>query len=570
MSWNQFTPVIKRGIYGITLCFCLMCVYGCSIPNLDLSSKGLPNFDFDIPGIGELSNTLEEVSPPELIQKLKAALSTSSPTVEIIEPRENSSLDNQTVEIKLSVSGLSLYKDSILELGPHVTVVLDDQESIDVHDVNHPIIIENLKPGTHTIRAIAAYPWHESFKNPSAYDQNTFHVLTRTHENDAGELPILTVSSIQERYTAEPILLDFVVRQASQSQTSNPNSKIISPTKIQVKATLNDQEFIVSEPDSSLYLQGIKAGQNWIKLELEDEAGNWVKAPFSEQSFGFSFAPEDSSPLGKLLSEAITLEDAGGIVGHPKPIELKPIDSKPIPSLPLATTTQKVEPENGATQPRSSGSPIGDRTSSSIPPPAKTPVQITPVVRAPVPNAFKQTSINPSSPKSQPVVPAKRPEVSAKQPMIQPKANTPISSTTPIERKEVGKVSTSTIPAISPPQEQTTPTLTSPPIKTPPTQPNPILNAPQAQQSDLDPNLQHKQSPTNQFSNQFQSLRQNIQESSKRTMKNLSDSFRRLKTSANSPTSPQKTASPEQEFPASSPIQSSHALDQNPTVQVTP
>jgi hypothetical protein len=546
---------------------------------LDLSSKGLPNFDFDIPGIGELNNTLEEVSPPELVQKLKAELSTSSPTVEIIEPRENSTLDHQSVEIKLSVSDLSLYKDSILELGPHVTIVLDDQQSIDIHDVNHPILLDNLKPGTHTIRAIASYPWHESFKNPSAYDQSTFHVLTRTHENDAGELPILTVSSIQESYTAEPILLDFVVRQAIQTQTSNPNSKIITPTKIQVKATLNDQDFIVSDPDSSLYLQGIKAGKNWIKLELEDEAGNWVKAPFSEQSFSFSFAPEDSSALGKLFSEAITLEDAGGIVGHPKPIEPKPIEPKPIepksiepkliPSLPLATTTQKVEPENGATQSRSPSSPIGDRNPSSIPPPDKTPAQMSPAVRTPVPNAFKQTSINPSSPKIQPVAPAKRPEVTAKQPTIQAQSNPPISSSVPIERQAVGKVSTSTIPAISPPQEQTTPPLTSPPIKAP-AQPNPIHNAPQAKQSDLDPNLQPKQSPTHQFSNQFQSLRQNIHESSQRAMKNLSDSFHQLKTSAKSPSSNQKTASPEQESPASSPNKSSRALDQNPAVQVTP
>jgi hypothetical protein len=548
------------------------------MPNLDLSSKGLPNFDFDIPGIGELNNTLEEVSPPELIQKLKAALSTSSPTVEIIEPRENSTLDNQTIEIKLSVSGLSLYKDSILDLGPHVSVVLDDQPSIDVHDINHPIIIKNLKPGTHTLRAIAAYPWHESFKNPSAYDQSTFHVLTRTHEHDAGELPILTVSSIQERYTAEPILLDFVVRQASQSQTSNLNSKIISPTKKQVKATFNDQEFIVSDADSSLYLQGIKAGKNWIKLELEDEAGNWVKAPFSEQSFGFSFVPEGSSPLGKLLSEAITLEDAGGIVGHPKPIEPKPIkpkpskpkpiDSQPTPSLPLVTTTQKVEPENGATQPRASSSPLGDRTQLSISPPERTPDQMPPAVRTSVPNALKQTSINPRAPKSQAVTPAKRPEASAKQPTIQPKANTPISSAVPIEKKEVGKVSTSTIPAISPPQEQTTPPLTSPPIKTPPTQANPTPKTPQVKQSDS--NLQNKQSPNHQFSNLFQSIRQNIQETSKQGLKNLSDPFHQLKTSVNVPTTSQKTASPEQESPVSSPIKSSLALDQNPTVQVTP
>ena len=353
MSWNQLTSILKRGVYSIVLCACLTGMYGCSVPNFDLPKKGLPNFDLDLPIIGELGNSLEEVSPPELIQQLKQDLSASAPVVKIIEPRENTTIDTQSIELQLSVSGLDLYKDTNLKLGPHIAIVLDDQTPLEIYDLSHPITLQKLKPGTHTIRAIAEYPWHESFKNRSAYAQRSFHILTPSHQNRVGESPVLTVSSIQDRYTAEPILLDFVVRQATPQSEGEGDRKITTPANIKVKTTLNDQTFVIGDADVSLYLEGIKDGQNWIKLELEDRQGRLQSSPFSEQLFGFQFDPEKSSPLGNIFSEEMNRKDAGRMVEHPKPVVAPPpviVEPESIKSTPT-TPIKPITPEPQVAKP---------------------------------------------------------------------------------------------------------------------------------------------------------------------------------------------------------------------------
>ena len=337
MFWKQPTSVIKRGIYGILLCLCFLCSYGCSIPNLDLSNKSLPSFDIDLPLIG--GPELQEVAPPKMIQTLKADLATAQPKVEIIEPKQGQTLETENIDIKLNVSGLKLFLDPDLKLGPHITLILDNRAPIEVYDLNQKVTVKDLQPGSHTLRAIAEYPWHESFKNASAYDQLSFDVLTSSRQNSAGEQPILSTSSIQKTYSSEPILLDFLVRQGK----INSDTEQVSTTpakNVQVKATINDQSFTIPESEASIYIEGLEEGTNWIKLELEDSKGKFQDTAFSEQTYQFDFNPDKPNTLGKLTAGSINLQQAGVIVGRPKPVPPKPkTPPTPVP------TTQKTTPE---------------------------------------------------------------------------------------------------------------------------------------------------------------------------------------------------------------------------------
>ncbi len=137
-----------------------------------------------------------EVSPPSVIQTLRREMEIYQPQVTIVSPEADAVFQDDKVEVSLQVRDLSIFKNSQLELGPHLHMILDNQPYIAVYNPDKPLILEDLEPGTHTLRVFAARPWHESFKNAGAYAQTTFHVFTKTQNNNPDSaLPLLTYDS---------------------------------------------------------------------------------------------------------------------------------------------------------------------------------------------------------------------------------------------------------------------------------------------------------------------------------------------------------------------------------------
>jgi hypothetical protein len=152
----------------------------------------------------KLAGKISEVSPPEVIQKLRAVLEQYEPQVTIVSPRADEVLQDDTISVRLDVKDLPLFKDEKLGLGTHLHLFLDSQPYQAVYDVSQPIVLKDLSPGTHTIRTFASRPWHESFKNEGSYAQTTFHVFTKTPDNNPNsELPLLTHSRPQGVYGAD-------------------------------------------------------------------------------------------------------------------------------------------------------------------------------------------------------------------------------------------------------------------------------------------------------------------------------------------------------------------------------
>jgi len=291
------------------------------------------------------NGNLAETPIPKVIQGLNQELEQYTPRVAIVSPRKNQILNQTKIDVVLEVKDLPIFKDDKLKLGNHLNLILDSEPSRQIYDVTEPVVLENITPGTHTIRVFATRPWGESFKNDGAYGQTTFSVLTETNDNRPdGKLPLLTYNNPTGTYGAEPFLLDFYLTNAplhSMAQ-SNPN---LSDWKI--KTTVNGDSFFL-ENWQPVYLTGLNKGKNWIQLELLDEAGNNIENAFNNTVRVIDYDPQQSDTLSKLVQDQISLAEAQPIVEQNYYIQ--PVG---VPEIiePIVEPEEDIEPNIGSDEP---------------------------------------------------------------------------------------------------------------------------------------------------------------------------------------------------------------------------
>ncbi|HHP7244665.1 MAG TPA: hypothetical protein ACFE0H_08270 [Elainellaceae cyanobacterium] len=324
---------------------------------------------------------LSEVSPPDTIQELRPALDTLQPQVTILRPRSGEVLQDTVVTVELRVQDLPAFKNEEYGLGPHLHVILDNQPYRAVYDPSKPLVFEDLEPGTHTIRAFASRPWHESFKNEGAFAQTTFHIFTETSTtHPSANQPLITYSRPKGTYGAEPILLDFYLTNAPLHLVAQESAQDdILDWKI--RCTVNGQSFTFDRWQP-IYLKGFKTGRNWIQLELLDENDALIPNVYNNTARLITLEPNGQDTLSKLVRGELSASELRGIVDpnyKPEPPTTEPseVERKP-KSIP--------EPEPTPTSPESKPSPE----------PTPSP-EVSPEVESEAP---KPSEPNPSSPKS--------------------------------------------------------------------------------------------------------------------------------------------------------------------------
>jgi|GEM_PF-1772979 len=286
----------------------ISCSIGCQqlqvndFSNRDRSKESL--------ALAATDSNLSEVTIPKTIRELKQSLEQYSPLVKIIAPQPGQTFKQTDIEIKLAVTDLPLFQDDRLNLGNHLSLVVDNEALPPVYDLEQPILLKNLMPGTHTLRAFATAPWGESFKNSGAYAQATFNVLTETSSNYPDpKLPLLTYNSPTGSYGAEPILLDFYLNYSNSVSNGNDN-EIEKPS---VRATVNGTSFII-EKWQPYYLTGFEPGENWVQLELIDRFGNDIENTYNNTVRVFNYSPQQQDTLSKLVTNRISANEAKAIV----------------------------------------------------------------------------------------------------------------------------------------------------------------------------------------------------------------------------------------------------------------
>ncbi|MDY6806145.1 MAG: hypothetical protein SXA11_20400 [Cyanobacteriota bacterium] len=293
----------------------------------------------ELPSLGEVEEAISvqvpeisEVSPPTAIQKLGRVLDRYQPQVSIVSPKPEEVLEDNIINVQLEVKDLPIFK-SYLGLGPHLEVILDNQPYKKIYDLDEPLSIEDLEPGTHTLRVFANRPWNESFKNEGAYAESTFHVFTKTpNNNPESGLPLLTYNSPRGFYGSEPILLDFYLKNAPLHFVAeeNPEDDIVD---WRVRVTVNGTSFS-SDRWQPMYLKGFKPGKNWIKLEFIDELGNPINNVYNNTARLITYEPGDPDTLSKLVRGEIPLTEVLAIVDpsyKPETVEPEALPATPPP-----------------------------------------------------------------------------------------------------------------------------------------------------------------------------------------------------------------------------------------------
>ncbi|MEH2362274.1 MAG: hypothetical protein V7K58_21700 [Nostoc sp.] len=309
------------------------------------------------PQISRISKQFSEISPPSVIQELRPILEVYQPQVTIVTPQPDEVFPDNKVTVSFQVKDLPIFKDPQLQLGPHLHVILDNQPYIPVYDLNQPLALPDLSPGTHTLRVFASRPWHESFKNEGAYAQTTFHVFTKTDDNNPDpKLPLLTYSRPQSSYGAEPILLDFYLTNAPLHLVGkdNPNDEF---SDWRIRSTINGESFIFDRWQA-VYLKGFRPGKNWVKLEFLDNQGNPVKNAFNTTVRLIDYQPKGKDTLSKITRGELTADEVRPILDPnyrltPTPsVEKTPqiqpkVEKQPIPEteVPKESKTQPKQPK---------------------------------------------------------------------------------------------------------------------------------------------------------------------------------------------------------------------------------
>ena len=312
-----------------------------------------------LPKIGMVK--LAEVAPPPVIRSLRQEMEVYQPQVSILSPKPNEVVQDTDVSVRFQVQDLPLFQNEEFGLSPHLHVIVDNQPYSALYDASKPFELKDLAPGTHTIRAFASRPWHESFKNDGAYAQTTFHVFTKTPETSPDlKQPLLTYSRPKGSYGAEPVMLDFYLANAPLHLVAQADDSD-NIQDWQVRCTIDGESFTIDRWEP-IYLKGLKPGKNWVQLELLDENGKVIPNAFNDTVRLIDYQPGGTDTLSKLVRNELAIAEVRGIIDPnyvyvPEPVVTEPVvepvepaieptlEAVPAPILDTEPTLEPVLPE---------------------------------------------------------------------------------------------------------------------------------------------------------------------------------------------------------------------------------
>jgi len=260
------------------------------------------------------TQTLTEILRPQKVQdemKTRGEQDNAAPTVMVVEPKNNATVNSSTVKVKLSLSGdLKGYKpmkDMATQMGNHIHVILDNQPYEAYYNLDQEFELRNVVDGEHTLRFFPSRPWHESYKNTGAFQMVKFTVKnggadaakptvtsgnqTMSNANAASNAsqlpegkdmkeskagavdaakPLLTYSRPKGEYKgadADAIMIDFWLS----------NGKLQSDGgEYRIRYAVDGGEAKFIDKWQPIWITGWANGNHSVKVELVDKTGNLV------------------------------------------------------------------------------------------------------------------------------------------------------------------------------------------------------------------------------------------------------------------------------------------------------
>jgi hypothetical protein len=175
---------------------------------------------------------------------------------------ENYDLGAQTEEARMNLANSAK--------GQHIHLIIDNDPYSAHYDAGFSKEIEG---GLHYAIAFLSRSYHESVKNPEAYEVFQFKVgMTDEDMMDLSQ-PALFYSRPKGTYSGEgteKVLLDFYLHNTE-----------LSPSGNKVKVVVNDKDEFILDQWQPYILEGLPMGENTIYIELIDNNGAKVEVPIN-------------------------------------------------------------------------------------------------------------------------------------------------------------------------------------------------------------------------------------------------------------------------------------------------
>ncbi|MFN9426773.1 MAG: hypothetical protein ACK6CO_07310 [Cyanobacteriota bacterium] len=321
-------------------------------------------------GNGLAQQRLQEVPPPDGVQRLQVALEDRDPQVRILAPADGSLLPDGPWSLRLQVSDWPLVDAGPLGMGPHLVVQLDGQPPRPV--VATEVEMPPLSPGSHLLTVYAAKPWGEAHKGPSALQQIRVHRLAVNPATlpPPGTSQLIPVSPVGPS-GAPPLLLDWLLIDAPLQGLRT------EALGWRLRVTLNG-ESVLLDRQIPVWLKGWQPGSNALLWELLDGRGEPLNPPFNSLLQEVIVPPAaaiDQPRFGALTAQemAVLLGEKPASVLLPAPADALPPGDVPLPeSQPALSPPQPIPPPQDALEEESPlpdspppPPPVADRTDAS-------------------------------------------------------------------------------------------------------------------------------------------------------------------------------------------------------------
>ncbi len=293
------------------------------------------------PGSGLARQGLQEVPPPDGVQRLQVALEDRDPQVRILAPADGSLLPDGPWSLRLQVADWPLVEAGPLGMGPHLVVQLDGQPPRPV--VATEVEMPPLSPGSHLLTVYAAKPWGEAHKGPAALQQIRVHRLAPNSATlpPPGTPQLIPVSPVGPS-GAPPLLLDWLLIDAPLQGLRT------EALGWRLRVTLNG-ESVLLDRQIPLWLKGWQPGSNALLWELLDGRGEPLNPPFNSLLQEVIVPPAvgtDQPHFGALtaLETAVLLGEKPASLLMPAPADEPPPGDVPLPEppQPAGSPTQSV------------------------------------------------------------------------------------------------------------------------------------------------------------------------------------------------------------------------------------
>ena len=240
-------------------------------------------------------DTMVEEDTPITLSPAPASPEYTDAMLEITAPTEGQSLSSgDSVAFSYNVTNyeLGVVTDDASEKplansadGQHVHLILNNEPYYAIYEPEGFKLA--LDDGHYVALSFLSRSYHESVKNPEAYKVIQFTVGEGETEEVDLAAPMLFYSRPKGTYTGqdtEQLLFDFYLVNTEIGTGGN-----------QVRVTVNNDTTMMVDQWQPFVLEGLPMGENTIKIELVDSAGNLIDSPFNSEERTFTLEEGSAS-----------------------------------------------------------------------------------------------------------------------------------------------------------------------------------------------------------------------------------------------------------------------------------